>query len=53
VGMGPHARHLSRGALESSVAALDQPVRVTVSVEISVYRAPGRGRPDGPTAVSG
>jgi 23S rRNA (guanine745-N1)-methyltransferase len=38
VGMGPHARHLEPAALASSLAALPEPVRVTVSVDIGTYR---------------
>ena len=37
VGMGPHARHLSRAELAGSLAALPEPVRVTVAVEITTY----------------
>jgi 23S rRNA (guanine745-N1)-methyltransferase len=38
VGMGPHARHLSREQLAAAVAALPEPVRVTVSVDVTTYR---------------
>jgi len=37
VGMGPHARHLSRTALVASLAALPEPVEVTVAVHLSTY----------------
>jgi 23S rRNA (guanine745-N1)-methyltransferase len=42
VGMGPAARHQSRLELADSVAALPEPVEVTVSVEIACYAAPRR-----------
>jgi 23S rRNA (guanine745-N1)-methyltransferase len=38
VGMGPHARHLARDTLTAAVAALPQPVSVTVSVDVATYR---------------
>ena len=38
VGMGPSALHTGAGALEEAVAALAEPVRVTGSVSVSVYR---------------
>jgi 23S rRNA (guanine745-N1)-methyltransferase len=41
VGMGPHARHLSRDALAAAVARLPEPVRVTVAVDVAVYEAAG------------
>jgi 23S rRNA (guanine745-N1)-methyltransferase len=41
VGMGPHARHLSKAALAAAVAGLPAPVQVTVSVDVTTYR-PGR-----------
>jgi 23S rRNA (guanine745-N1)-methyltransferase len=41
VGMGPHARHLTREALTTAVAALPPPVGVTVSVEVTTYRRAG------------
>ncbi|TFV76626.1 23S rRNA methyltransferase [Blastococcus sp. CT_GayMR20] len=41
VGMGPHARHLDPAALASSLAALPEPVGVTVSVDIGTYRPAG------------
>jgi 23S rRNA (guanine745-N1)-methyltransferase len=37
VGMGPHARHLSRADLAARLTALPEPVRVTVSVDITTY----------------
>jgi 23S rRNA (guanine745-N1)-methyltransferase len=37
VGMGPHARHLERGALAATLAGFPEPVRVTASVEIGTY----------------
>ena len=40
VGMGPHARHLSREAVASAVEALPQPVPVTLAVDVSTYRSP-------------
>jgi 23S rRNA (guanine745-N1)-methyltransferase len=43
VGMGPHARHLDPAALASSLAALPEPVHVTVAVDIGTYRPAGRG----------
>jgi len=38
VGMGPHARHLGRTALQDALGRLIEPVRVTVSVDIATYR---------------
>ena len=38
VGMGPHARHLSRPGLLEAVRGLTEPVRVTVSVDVGTYR---------------
>ena len=38
VGMGPHARHLTRDAVRTSLAALPEPLDVTVSVRIGTYR---------------
>ena len=38
VGMGPHARHVSRPAVVEALRALDEPVRVTVSVDVGTYR---------------
>ena len=40
VGMGPHARHLSPEVLAAAVGRLDEPVAVTVSVEVGSYRRP-------------
>jgi len=37
VGMGPHARHLAADDLAARVAALPQPVRVTVAVGVSSW----------------
>jgi len=37
VGMGPHARHLSREALAAAVARLPEPVPVTVAVDVTSY----------------
>jgi 23S rRNA (guanine745-N1)-methyltransferase len=47
VGMGPHARHRSPAELAAAVQALPEPVRVTVSVDVTTH-APGRGRHEGP-----
>jgi 23S rRNA (guanine745-N1)-methyltransferase len=38
VGMGPHARHLGRAAVAEAVRDLDEPVRVTVAVDVGSYR---------------
>lgn len=38
VGMGPSSRHGDAGARAAAVAALPDPVRVTASVTVSVYR---------------
>jgi 23S rRNA (guanine745-N1)-methyltransferase len=38
VGMGPHARHLTRPALLDALGGLPEPVRVSVSVDIATYR---------------
>ena len=40
VGMGPHARHLARDAVRTTLARLPEPLDVTVSVQIATYRAP-------------
>jgi 23S rRNA (guanine745-N1)-methyltransferase len=40
IGMGPHARHLSRDDVRTALAALPEPLHVTVSVQIATY---GRG----------
>ncbi|MCW2636396.1 MAG: rrmA [Blastococcus sp.] len=37
VGMGPHARHLSRQGLAESLAAFPEPVEATLSVQITTY----------------
>jgi 23S rRNA (guanine745-N1)-methyltransferase len=37
VGMGPHARHLTAEGLAAGVAALAEPVPVTVSVQVSTW----------------
>lgn len=41
VGMGPHARHLSRAALLASLEALAEPLAVTVSVDLATYERVG------------
>jgi len=41
VGMGPHARHLSSPALAASLAALGEPLQVTVSVDLTTYERVG------------
>ncbi|WP_225232567.1 putative RNA methyltransferase [Klenkia terrae] len=38
VGMGPHARHLGAGQLDAALSALPEPVRVTVAVDVGIYR---------------
>jgi 23S rRNA (guanine745-N1)-methyltransferase len=38
VGMGPHARHVARDDVRTSLAALPEPLGVTVAVQISTYR---------------
>ena len=38
VGMGPHARHLARDDVRTALAALPEPLDVTVSVQIGTYR---------------
>jgi 23S rRNA (guanine745-N1)-methyltransferase len=38
VGMGPHARHLARDDVRSSLFGIPEPLHVTVSVQISTYR---------------
>jgi 23S rRNA (guanine745-N1)-methyltransferase len=44
VGMGPHARHLARDDVRTSLSGIPEPLDVTVSVLISTYRtAPARG----------
>lgn len=42
VGMGPHARHTTRAAVETRLAALPDPIDVTVSVDVTTYRPTGR-----------
>jgi 23S rRNA (guanine745-N1)-methyltransferase len=37
-GMGPSARHADPGATAAAIAALDEPVRVTAAVTVSVHR---------------
>ncbi|WP_040337110.1 putative RNA methyltransferase [Candidatus Blastococcus massiliensis] len=41
VGMGPHARHLSRDDLATRLGALTEPVGVTVAVHVATYRRAG------------
>lgn len=43
VGMGPHARHLVRDDLMARLGALEEPVPVTVSVEIGRYQPRPKG----------
>ena len=38
VGMGPHARHRTRDDVRTALAALPEPLDVTVSVQIGIYR---------------
>ena len=38
VGMGPHARHVGRDDVRTALAALPEPLDVTVSVQIGTYR---------------
>jgi 23S rRNA (guanine745-N1)-methyltransferase len=38
VGMGPHARHLDKDDVRTALAALPEPLDVTVSVRIATYR---------------
>lgn len=40
VGMGPHARHLPVDIRAGRIAALPEPVEVTVAVRVAVYRRP-------------
>ena len=40
VGMGPHARHLSRDRLRTAVGELPEPVGVTVSVDVANWARP-------------
>ena len=37
VGMGPHARHLDRNDVRTALAALPEPLHVTVSVQVATY----------------
>jgi 23S rRNA (guanine745-N1)-methyltransferase len=37
VGMGPHARHVGGDELDRRLAALPDPVRVTVSVRVGTW----------------
>jgi 23S rRNA (guanine745-N1)-methyltransferase len=37
VGMGPHARHLSRDRLLTAIGELPEPVEVTVSVDVATW----------------
>jgi 23S rRNA (guanine745-N1)-methyltransferase len=55
VGMGPHARHLPRAAVSEAVAALPEPVAVTVSVAVTTYVPAGSRRvcPGGPRGSGG
>ena len=52
VGMGPHARHRTPDELAAAVARLPEPVRVTVSVDVTTYQkdplAGCQGRHEGP-----
>jgi 23S rRNA (guanine745-N1)-methyltransferase len=41
VGMGPHARHTTRTAVEGKLADLPDPIEVTVSVDVTTYRPTG------------
>jgi 23S rRNA (guanine745-N1)-methyltransferase len=41
VGMGPHARHTTRVAIEARLAGLPEPIAVTVSVDVTTYRPAG------------
>jgi 23S rRNA (guanine745-N1)-methyltransferase len=40
VGMGPHARHLGKDDVRTALAALPEPLDVTVSVQVAIYRRP-------------
>jgi 23S rRNA (guanine745-N1)-methyltransferase len=40
VGMGPHARHLGKDDVRTALAALPEPLDVTVSVQVATYRRP-------------
>jgi 23S rRNA (guanine745-N1)-methyltransferase len=41
VGMGPHARHVSRDQVVASLAAFAEPIAVTVAVDIATYTPSG------------
>jgi 23S rRNA (guanine745-N1)-methyltransferase len=41
VGMGPHARHTTRNAVDARLAALAEPIDVTVAVDVATYRPAG------------
>jgi 23S rRNA (guanine745-N1)-methyltransferase len=41
IGMGPHARHLTRTAIETKLAGFPDPIAVTVSVDVTTYRPAG------------
>lgn len=41
VGMGPHARHVSREELAGRLTALPEPFGVTVAVQVATYRRAG------------
>ncbi|WP_439647029.1 putative RNA methyltransferase [Blastococcus haudaquaticus] len=38
VGMGPHARHTTPAAVAAALTRLPEPIRVTVSVDVTTYR---------------
>jgi 23S rRNA (guanine745-N1)-methyltransferase len=40
VGMGPHARHLARDDVRTTLAALPEPLEVTLAIRIATYRLP-------------
>jgi 23S rRNA (guanine745-N1)-methyltransferase len=42
VGMGPHARHLSRDRVGAALTALPEPVGVTIAVDVATYVRAGR-----------
>jgi 23S rRNA (guanine745-N1)-methyltransferase len=42
VGMGPHARHVTQEDVLAALAALPEPVRVTVAVDVASYLPAGR-----------
>jgi 23S rRNA (guanine745-N1)-methyltransferase len=41
VGLGPHAHHVGKDAVRAALAALPEPVRVTVSIEVAAYAPRG------------